>query len=61
MTEDRSIGGRPGHRRTRPGRRPSMAESQSLRVDAYGLLPTLLIVLMLLLASLGVIAHAAAI
>jgi hypothetical protein len=30
-------------------------------VDAYGLLPTLLIVLMLLLASLGVIAHAAAI
>ena len=38
-----------------------MAESQNLRVDAYGLLPTILIVLMLLLASLGVIAHAAAI
>ena len=38
-----------------------MAESQSLRVDAYGLLPTILIVLMLLLASLGVVAHAAAI
>jgi hypothetical protein len=38
-----------------------MALSQSLRADAYGLLPTPLILLMLLLASLGVIAHAAAI
>lgn len=37
-----------------------MASTQMLRVDAYGLLPSLLIVLMLLLATLGVVAHAAA-
>jgi hypothetical protein len=38
-----------------------MAPTQTLRVDAYGLLPSLLIVLMLMLAMLGVVAHAAAI
>jgi hypothetical protein len=36
-----------------------MASTQMLRVDAYGLLPSLLIVLMLVLAILGVVAHAA--
>ena len=37
-----------------------MASTQNLRVDAYGLLPPMLIVLMLILAMLGVVAHAAA-
>jgi hypothetical protein len=31
-----------------------------IRVDAYGLLPSLFILLMLILAALGVVAHAAA-
>lgn len=38
-----------------------MASTQMIRVDAYGLLPTMLIILMLILAFLGVIAHAAAV
>lgn len=37
-----------------------MASTQMNRVGAYGLLPSLLIVLMLILAALGVVAHAAA-
>ena len=37
-----------------------MASTQMIRVDALGLLPSLLIVLMLVLATLGVVAHAAA-
>jgi hypothetical protein len=37
-----------------------MASTQMYRVDAYGLLPSILIVLMLILAILGVVAHAAA-
>lgn len=36
-----------------------MAATQMIRVDAFGLLPSLLIVLMLILAALGVVAHAA--
>jgi hypothetical protein len=36
-----------------------MATTQMVRVDASGLLPSLLIVLMLILAILGVIAQAA--
>ena len=36
-----------------------MDSTQIIRVDAYGLLPSLLIVLMLILAALGVVAHAA--
>ena len=36
-----------------------MATTQMLRVDAYGVLPTLFILLMLILAILGVVAHAA--
>lgn len=38
-----------------------MASTPVIRVDAYGLLPTLLIALMLILAMLGVVAHAAAV
>ena len=37
-----------------------MASAQMIRVDAYGLLPSILIALRLILAFLGVIAHAAA-
>jgi hypothetical protein len=37
----------------------TMAPTQTLRVDAYGLLPSLFIALMLVLAMLGVVAHAA--
>ena len=37
-----------------------MASAQITRVDAYGLLPSALIVLMFILALLGVVAHAAA-
>jgi hypothetical protein len=37
-----------------------MASTQMIRADAYGLLPSLLITLLLILAILGVIAHAAA-
>lgn len=37
-----------------------MPSTQMIRVDAYGLLPSLLILLMLILAALGVVAHAAA-
>jgi hypothetical protein len=36
-----------------------MASTPMARVDAYGLLPSLLIVLMLVLAILGIVAHAA--
>ena len=39
---------------------PGMPSTQMIRVDAYGLLPSLLILLMLILAALGVVAHAAA-
>lgn len=38
----------------------AMSSTPMIRADAYGLLPTLLIVLMLILAALGVVAHAAA-
>jgi len=37
-----------------------MASTQMIRVDAFGLLPSFFIVLMLILAILGVVAHAAA-
>jgi hypothetical protein len=37
-----------------------MDSTQMIRVDAYGLLPSILIVLMSILAILGVVAHAAA-
>jgi hypothetical protein len=35
-----------------------MASTPMVRADAYGLLPSILIMLMLILASLGVVAHA---
>ena len=38
-----------------------MSSTQLIRVDAYGLLPSILILLMLILAFLGVVAHAAAV
>ena len=37
-----------------------MASTPMIRVDAYGLLPSILIFLMLILAVLGIVAHAAA-
>ena len=37
-----------------------MATAQITRVDAYGLLPSFFIALMLILALLGVVAHVAA-
>ncbi len=37
-----------------------MSSTQMIRADAFGLLPSILIVLMLILAMLGVVAHAAA-
>ena len=43
-----------------PERRTDMASAQMIRVDAYGLLPSILIVLMSILAILGVVAHSAA-
>jgi hypothetical protein len=54
---DRSM--RAGDDMTRKGAK-AMASTQMYRVDAYGLLPSILIVLMLILAILGVVAHAAA-
>jgi hypothetical protein len=38
-----------------------MASTPMARVDAYGLLPSLLILLMLVLASLGIVAQAASV
>ena len=37
-----------------------MASTQMTRVDAFGILPSLLVVLMSILAILGIVAHAAA-
>ena len=37
-----------------------MASTQMTRVDAFGLLPSLLVVIMSILAVLGIVAHAAA-
>jgi hypothetical protein len=36
-----------------------MAATQMIRVDAFGLLPTFFVLLMLVLALLGIVAHAA--
>jgi hypothetical protein len=36
-----------------------MATSQMLRADVFGVLPTAFVLLMLILALLGVVAHAA--
>lgn len=37
-----------------------MASTPMIRADAFGLLPSILILIMLILAMLGVVAHAAA-
>jgi hypothetical protein len=37
-----------------------MASTPMVRADAFGLLPSIMILLMLILASLGIVAHAAA-
>jgi hypothetical protein len=36
-----------------------MASTPMMRGDAFGLLPSILVLLMLVLASLGIVAHAA--
>jgi hypothetical protein len=36
-----------------------MASTPMVQADVYGLLPSILILLMLILASLGIVAHAA--
>ena len=36
-----------------------MASTPMMRADAFGLLPSTLVLLMLVLASLGIVAHAA--
>lgn len=36
-----------------------MATNQMLRADAFGVLPTAFVLLMLILALLGIVAHAA--
>ena len=41
------------------GKETEMASTPMVRADVYGLLPSLLILLMLILASLGIVAHAA--
>lgn len=38
----------------------AMSSTPMIRADAFGLLPSILIALMLVLAALGVVAHAAA-
>jgi hypothetical protein len=39
--------------------RSMMASTPMVRADAFGLLPSILVLLMLVLASLGIVAHAA--
>jgi hypothetical protein len=41
------------------GKEIDMAPTPMMRADAFGLLPSLMILLMLILASLGIVAHAA--
>jgi hypothetical protein len=40
-------------------RRTVVASTPMARADAYGLLPSIMILLLLILASLGIVAHAA--
>jgi hypothetical protein len=42
-----------------PERRRLMSETYTLQVDAIGVVPTLMLVLVMLLTALGVVAHAA--
>jgi len=41
------------------GRETEMASTPMVRADAFALLPSILVLLMLVLASLGIVAHAA--
>jgi len=41
------------------GKETEMASTAMVQADVYGLLPSILVLLMLILASLGVVAHAA--
>ena len=41
------------------GKETEMASTPMMQADVYGLLPSILILLMLILASLGIVAHAA--
>jgi hypothetical protein len=41
------------------GKETKMASTPMVQADVYGLLPSILILLMLILASLGIVAHAA--
>jgi len=41
------------------GKETEMASTPMIQADVYGLLPSILILLMLILASLGIVAHAA--
>jgi hypothetical protein len=54
-------GASPDHlgRATTYGRSSAMASTPMIRADAFGLLPSLLILLLLVLAVLGIVAQAA--
>jgi len=41
------------------GKETAMASTPMVQADVYGLLPSILILLMLILASVGIVAHAA--
>jgi hypothetical protein len=41
------------------GKETEMASTPMVRADAFALLPSILVLLMLVLASLGIVAHAA--
>jgi hypothetical protein len=45
--------------RADPGKETDMASTPIVRADGFGLLPSIMILLMLILASLGIVAHAA--
>lgn len=45
--------------RSGEGKETEMPSTPMVQADVYGLLPSILILLMLILASLGIVAHAA--
>jgi hypothetical protein len=49
----------PSRRSGDEGKETKMASTPMVQADVYGLLPSILILLMLILASLGIVAHAA--
>lgn len=57
----RAHGRHPAARHNGPERSPRLsAQTQYLEVDAIGVFPTAVLVLLLVLAALGIVAHAAA-